>query len=114
MTADQAPFQQQVERLPPIPSCRQIEKEHEGKEIPETPYYELPSSYNEAVEKNRAERQLLDEKIETALCKFYEIMNQSCVKLGLKNSHFAVAHGMHHPNNYSCAHDIAILSRVAL
>ena len=41
-------------------------------------------------------------------------MNQAVAKLGMKGSNFAVAHGMHDPNNYSCAHDIAILSRVAL
>ena len=41
-------------------------------------------------------------------------MNESATSLGLTRSHFSVAHGMHHPNNYSCAHDIAVLSRVAM
>ncbi len=41
-------------------------------------------------------------------------MNDTACKLGLKNSHFAVAHGMHHYNNYSTAIDMAKLSRIAL
>ena len=45
---------------------------------------------------------------------FYREMNDTACKHGLKNSNFAVAHGMHHFNNYSTAIDIAKLSRVAL
>ena len=33
---------------------------------------------------------------------------------GLKNSHFAVAHGMHHNDNWSTAMDMAKLSRIAM
>ena len=52
--------------------------------------------------------------MDTALAAFYDVMNENAIALGLSRSHFAVAHGMHHPNNYSCAHDIAVLSRIAL
>ena len=52
--------------------------------------------------------------METALSAFYDLMNENAGLLGLKRTHFAVAHGMHHPNNYSCAQDIAVLSRTAL
>ena len=45
---------------------------------------------------------------------FYKEMNDTAMKHGLKKSNFAVAHGMHHNNNYSSALDIAKLSRVAL
>lgn len=45
---------------------------------------------------------------------FYKEMNETALKHGLKNSNFAVAHGMHHQNNYASALDIAKLSRIAL
>jgi D-alanyl-D-alanine carboxypeptidase (penicillin-binding protein 5/6) len=60
------------------------------------------------------ERQLLEEHIERALSGFYDCMNENATSLGLTRTHFAVAHGMHHPNNYSSAHDIATLSRIAM
>jgi len=41
---------------------------------------------------------------------FYELMNKKAEELNMKQSHFAVAHGMHHDNNYSSALDIAKLS----
>lgn len=41
-------------------------------------------------------------------------MNETAIKQGLCKSNFAVAHGMHHYNNYSSALDVAKLSRVAL
>ena len=37
-------------------------------------------------------------------------MNEMANDLGLKRSHFAVAHGMHNENNYSTAYDIGKLS----
>ena len=52
--------------------------------------------------------------MDKALSAFYDMMNENADQLGLKRTHFAVAHGMHHPNNYSCANDIAVLSRTAL
>ena len=45
---------------------------------------------------------------------FYREMNDAALKHGLNKSNFAVAHGMHHYNNYSSALDIAKLSRIAL
>lgn len=41
-------------------------------------------------------------------------MNNTAIKVGLRNTHFAVAHGMHHNDNYSTAFDIAKLSKAAL
>ena len=57
---------------------------------------------------------VLNEKINVALRAFYRIMNDTAAGLGLKKTNFAVAHGMHHNDNYSSALDIATLSRVAL
>ena len=37
-------------------------------------------------------------------------MNETALELGMKDSKFAVAHGMHNDNNYSTALDIAKLS----
>ncbi|MFB2587519.1 D-alanyl-D-alanine carboxypeptidase family protein [Acinetobacter sp. c1-l78] len=42
--------------------------------------------------------------------KFIELMNQSAVKLGMKNTHFANASGITMDGHYSTAHDMAILS----
>ena len=52
----------------------------------------------------------LELKISQCLEEFYIMMNEKAVELELTNSHFAVAHGMHHDENYSTAHDISILS----
>lgn len=41
-------------------------------------------------------------------------MNDKAEQLGMRNSHFSVAHGMHHDNNYSSAMDIAKLSTHAM
>lgn len=38
------------------------------------------------------------------------MMNEKAEALGMKMSNFAVAHGMHHDNNYSTALDIGRLS----
>lgn len=65
-------------------------------------------------ERKRIEWALLNERIENQLRYFYHEMNETAAKLGLKNSHFAVAHGMHHFDNYSTAMDIARLSSIAL
>ena len=97
-----------------IKTTRQIEESYVDEEIPDTPARDLPPNFNEAVETNRMERQLLEEAMDTALGAFYDYMNENAGVLGLKRTHFAVAHGMHHPNNYSTAHDIGVLSRIAL
>jgi len=45
---------------------------------------------------------------------FVSLMNSYAQKLGMKNSHFANAHGLSNPEHYSTAHDIAILSRALI
>jgi D-alanyl-D-alanine carboxypeptidase (penicillin-binding protein 5/6) len=45
---------------------------------------------------------------------FVSLMNSYAQKLGMKNSHFANAHGLSDPQHYSTAHDIALLSRALI
>lgn len=93
---------------------REIEDSYKGQNIPDTKYSDLPPTFNEITERKRAETQLFIERMDHYLDYFYKEMNDTACKHGLKNSHFAVAHGMHHYNNYSTAMDIAKLSRIAL
>lgn len=46
--------------------------------------------------------------------KFIQKMNMAANKLGLENSHFENAHGLHHPNHYSSPRDIATILREAM
>lgn len=41
-------------------------------------------------------------------------MNEKAKSYGLTKSNFAVAHGMHHDNNYSSAYDIGKLCCIAM
>ena len=82
--------------------------------MPDTPYYELPSDFHEPTERKKVEWTLMNEKIDLALHYFYKEMNAAAIDHGLKTSNFAVAHGMHHYNNFSSALDIARLSLIAL
>lgn len=41
---------------------------------------------------------------------FVTLMNQEAQRMGLKNTRFANAHGLPHPENYSTAQDLAILA----
>ena len=100
-------------KKPPKLTARQIDETCEG-DIPTTSYNELPPSFSEMSERRRVEETLLNERIDQCLALFYKEMNETAYKQGLKKSNFAVAHGMHHYNNWSSALDIAKLSRTAL
>ena len=41
-------------------------------------------------------------------------VNRFCRSIGCRNSHFINPHGLHHPNHYSTAHDLAIIMRRAI
>lgn len=41
-------------------------------------------------------------------------MNQTAKRLGATESNFMNAHGLHHPEHYSTAHDLAIIAKAAL
>jgi len=94
-------------------TVREVDETTEG-EIPDTCHRDLPPTFNEITERKRAETQLFIEKMDHYLTFFYNEMNETACKHGLNSSNFAVAHGMHHYNNYSSAIDICKLSRVAL
>ena len=51
----------------------------------------------------------LEMKVQECLSVFYQEMNRVAQELGLKDSNFNVAHGMHNESNYSSALDIAKL-----
>jgi D-alanyl-D-alanine carboxypeptidase (penicillin-binding protein 5/6) len=43
--------------------------------------------------------------------RFVELMNQKAQQLGAARSHFVNPHGLHHPQHYSCAMDMAIIAQ---
>ena len=45
---------------------------------------------------------------------FVDLMNQTAQKLGMSNTHFMNAHGLHHENHYTSARDLATLSYTAM
>ena len=45
---------------------------------------------------------------------FVERMNARAEELGCKNTHFVNPNGLHDPNHYSCAYDIALMFRQAM
>ena len=45
---------------------------------------------------------------------FAQLMNNYAAKIGLKNTHFANAHGLSDPEHYSTAHDLALLGRAII
>lgn len=49
--------------------------------------------------------------MQAALNAFYEMMNDTAEFIGMKNSNFATSHGgIFLQDNYSTAHDIAVLA----
>ena len=42
---------------------------------------------------------------------FIDQMNEKCKELGGNNSHFANTNGLHDPNHYTCARDMALIGR---
>ncbi|MFN0264820.1 D-alanyl-D-alanine carboxypeptidase family protein [Tepidamorphus sp. 3E244] len=42
---------------------------------------------------------------------FVAMMNRTAQRLGMTNSHFENPHGLHHPNQYTTARDMAVLAR---
>ncbi|MGK4043432.1 D-alanyl-D-alanine carboxypeptidase family protein [Heyndrickxia oleronia] len=48
-----------------------------------------------------------------ALDYFAQLMNQEANRIGAKHSHFVNPHGLHNPNHYSTAKDLALIAREA-
>lgn len=49
-----------------------------------------------------------------SVAEFAELMNQTAIKYGAKNTHFVNPHGLDDPEHYTTARDLALLSAVAL
>lgn len=45
---------------------------------------------------------------------FAELMNQKAAELGCVNTHFVNAHGLHDENHYTCARDMALITKAAM
>ena len=94
-------------------TSKEVDESYKG-EIPNTSNADLPPTFNEMVERKRIAENLVIERLDFQLSYFYKEMNDTANELGLRNTHFAVAHGMHHFDNFSTALDIALLSKAAL
>ncbi|MCF0122893.1 MAG: D-alanyl-D-alanine carboxypeptidase, partial [Ruminiclostridium sp.] len=45
---------------------------------------------------------------------FVDLMNRRAEELGMKNTHFANPHGLHHPDHYTTAYDIYLMCKEAM
>ena len=45
---------------------------------------------------------------------FARLMNETALRLGLRDTHFTNPHGLHDPDHYTSAYDLAVLARYAL
>lgn len=53
----------------------------------------------------------LAEHVGGSVEQFCQMMNQKAKQLGAKNTHFTNPHGLHQPNHYSTAYDMALIAR---
>lgn len=54
------------------------------------------------------------EAVAGTLPKFVEMMNQKARAVNVKDTHFVNPHGLHNPNHYTTAYDLALIARDAL
>ncbi len=54
------------------------------------------------------------EHVSGAVESFAEMMNEKARQLGMNNTHFINPHGLHHPDHYSSAYDIMLMSLAIL
>lgn len=57
---------------------------------------------------------ILAETISGDVPSFVDAMNARAQELGMKNTHFANAHGLHNANHYTSAYDVALMTSQAL
>jgi D-alanyl-D-alanine carboxypeptidase (penicillin-binding protein 5/6) len=57
---------------------------------------------------------ILAEAVAGSIEEFVVRMNEKAAELGMKDSHFVNAHGLHDPNHYTTAYDISIMAREAM
>lgn len=53
------------------------------------------------------------EKVGGSIENFVEMMNQKAQELGCVNTHFTNAHGLHDEDHYTCAYDMALITKAA-
>jgi len=51
------------------------------------------------------------EQVAGSVQQFVACMNQEAARLGLRNTHFTNPHGLHSPEHYSSAYDLAVIAR---
>ena len=56
----------------------------------------------------------LAEHVAGSIDAFVEMMNAKAVELGCANTHFVNPHGLHNPEHYTTAHDMALIMQAAL
>lgn len=56
----------------------------------------------------------IGEHISGTISKFSKLMNQRAKELGCTNTHFVNANGLHDDDHYTCAYDMALISREAM
>lgn len=54
------------------------------------------------------------EHVSGSIDNFVALMNETAWQIGMTNTHFANAHGLHDPNHYTTARDLATLARYAM
>lgn len=56
----------------------------------------------------------LAEHVAGSIDAFVEMMNAKAAELGCANTHFVNPHGLHNPEHYTTAHDMALIMQAAL
>lgn len=82
-------------------------KEGEQMSVLDLLYCALMPSANEACN-------ILAEAVSGSIPAFIDLMNQRASELGMTQTHYANAHGLHNANHYTTARDIALLIQEAL
>ena len=57
---------------------------------------------------------ILAEQVSGTTAAFVDRMNQRAAELGCEGTHFVNAHGLHHDDHYTTAHDIYLIARTAM
>ena len=53
----------------------------------------------------------LGERVAGSESDFVSLMNERAAELGCKNTHFVTTNGLHDPDHYTCAYDMALIAR---
>ena len=95
-----------IDALTPDASTQNI-KPGEILTVEQLLYCDLVSSANEACN-------ILAELVAGSMEAFVDLMNERAAELGMANTHFANANGLHDPEHYSTAYDIYLMAKEAM